>query len=107
MIPVIARMFKFAFKLRQRARKPVSSKELATIRKALLLSVEDCTSTGAARLRAKVGQAKTPQDLWMLRNDAYQLISQQHNQSVAAQRINNMIRFFEGRLDPKQIAKIK
>lgn len=107
LIPSITRMFKVAFTPRHQARKPATLKDLATIRKALLLGLEDCTSEGAARLRTKVAQAKTPQELWMLRNDAYQLISQQHNQSVAAERINDMIHFFEGWLDPKQIARIK
>lgn len=107
LIPSITRMFKVAFTPRHQTRKPATLRDLATIRKALLLSLEDCTSAGATRLRTKVAQAKTPQELWMLRNDAYQLISQQHNQSVAAERINGMIRFFEGWLDPKQIVKIK
>lgn len=107
MIPTITRMFKVAFTPRHQTRKPATLKDLAGIRKALLLSLEDCTSVGAERLRSKVAQAKTPQELWMLRNDAYQHISQQHDQSVAAERINEMIRFFEGWLDPKQIARIK
>lgn len=52
-------------------------------------------------------QAHTPQELWLLRNDAYQLISQRHNQSVAAERINRLIQYFEGWLEPKQLIRIK
>lgn len=107
MIPTIARVFKMVFVQRRLSRKHPSLKELALIRRAMLLSLDDCTSAGATRLRTKVVQAKTPQELWMLRNDAYQLISQQHNQSVAAERINGLMRFFEGWLDPKQIVRIK
>lgn len=107
MIQAITRIFRVAFTPRHQARKPASLKDLASIRSALLLSLEDCASLGAERLRTKVTHAKTPQELWMLRNDAYQLISQQHNQSIAAERINDMIRFFEGWLDPKQIVRIK
>ncbi|MBS3910243.1 MAG: hypothetical protein KGZ70_00115 [Hydrogenophaga sp.] len=107
MITTITRLFRFAFTPRHLARKPATLGDLVNIRKALLLSLEDCTSVGAARLRNQVAQAKTPQELWMLRNDAYQIISQRHNQSVAAERINDMIRLFEGWLDPKQIARIK
>jgi uncharacterized membrane protein YccC len=107
LIQTITRIFRVAFTPRQHAHKRASLKDLASIRSALLQSLEDCASLGAERLRTKVAHAKTPQELWMLRNDAYQLISQQHNQSVAADRINDMIRFFEGCLDPKQIVKIK
>lgn len=107
LIPSIKRMFNFALRPRHQTRKPASLKDMATMRQALLLSLADCNSPGVDRLRSKVEQAKAPQELWMLRNDAYQLISQQHNQSVAAERINDMIHFFEGWLDPKQIAKIK
>jgi len=107
LIPTITRMFRAALTPRHPPRKTATLKDLGRIRQAFLLSLEDCTSVGAARMRAKLAHAKTPQELWMLRNDAYQLISQQHNQSVAAGRINDMIRHFEGWLDPKQIARIK
>jgi hypothetical protein len=43
----------------------------------------------------------------MLRNDAYQLISQQHNQTAAAARINDLISAFEGWLEPSQLVRIK
>ena len=43
----------------------------------------------------------------MLRNDAYQLISQQHNQTAAANRINDLMSAFEGWLEPSQLVRIK
>lgn len=107
MIPTIARIVQAALTPRQNARKPVSVKDLATIRQALLSSIEDCISLPAQRLRLKIDNAKTPQELWMLRNDAYQLISQRHNQSIAAERINALIRAFEGSLARKQLVKIR
>ncbi|WP_297656921.1 hypothetical protein [Hydrogenophaga sp.] len=79
---------------------------MANIRHQLQGSIEDCTSESAHRLRKKIDQARTPQELWLLRNDAYQLISQQHNQAVAAQRINGLIPSFEGWLEPRQLVRI-
>ncbi|MBA4266351.1 MAG: hypothetical protein C0453_14825, partial [Comamonadaceae bacterium] len=65
------------------------------------------TNLPAQRLRLKIENAKTPRELWMLRNDIYQVISQQHDQGTAADRINGLVRVFEGWLDPKQINHIK
>ncbi|RZL07720.1 MAG: hypothetical protein EOP40_15150 [Rubrivivax sp.] len=77
------------------------------IRNQLMRSIADCTAQTAQRLRSKIEQARTAQELWMLRNDAFQLISQQHNQSIAAERINALIQCFEGWLEPKQLVLIK
>ena len=60
-----------------------------------------------SRLRSKIDQARTAQELWMLRNDAFQIISQQHDQSVAAERINALITHFDGWLEPRQLVRIK
>lgn len=43
----------------------------------------------------------------MLRNDAYQLISHQHSQNVAAERINALIAVFEGWVEPRQLVRIR
>jgi hypothetical protein len=83
-----------------------SLKELLAIRQALLESIRDCDSPASQRLRHKVGHTQTPQDLWMLRNDAYQIIAQRHNQTVAAERINALIEHFAGWVDPKQLVRI-
>lgn len=103
MIDAIARVVRSAFTPRHHARKA----DLATIRKALLLCMEECSSATALRLRSKIAHAQSPQELWMLRNDAYQLISQRHDQAIAAERINGLIQVFEGCLEPKQIVRIK
>jgi predicted GNAT family acetyltransferase len=100
-------LFQVHLTQKQRPHRSASVKDLAKIRNHLEHSIADCMSEAAHRLRKKIGQARTPQELWLLRNDAYQLISQQHNQSIAADRINQLIQFFEGWLEPKQLVRIK
>lgn len=91
----------------QRPPRTASLKDLAMIRQQLVHSVADCTSQTAQRLRSRIDQARSPQELWLLRNDAFQVISQQHDQSIAAERINDLIQCFEGWLEPKQLVRIK
>ena len=107
MIASFARFIKGSLKARTPGRRPLSPKDLQSIRLALLQCITDCDNVPAHRLRHKIGQAKSAQELWLLRNDAYQLISQQHDQSIAADRINTLIQFFEGWLEPKQLVRIK
>jgi hypothetical protein len=92
---------------RKRGTHKATLKDLAVIRRPLLRCIEDCLDLQALRLRKKIESARTPQELWLLRNDAFQVISQQHNQSVAAERINALIQAFEGWLEPKQLVRIK
>ena len=107
LISVLTRIFRVNLASRQRAHRSPSLKDLARIRQQLERSIADCPSEPAARLRKQIDQAQTPQELWLLRNDAYQLISQRHDQSVAAERINQLIQCFEGWLEPKQLIRIK
>ncbi|MGE0348189.1 hypothetical protein [Hydrogenophaga sp.] len=106
MITAIARMFQVHLAPQRRPNRHASIKDLANIRHQLQRSIVDCTSDSSYRLRKKIDQARTPQELWLLRNDAYQVISQQHNQTVAVQRINGLIPSFEGWLEPKQLVRI-
>lgn len=107
MIAALVRLLDAAQGNRPKYRKLPSLKELLAIRQALLDCVIDCDSPTAHRLRHKIGQSQTPQDLWLLRNDAYQIISQRHNQTVAAERINALMAGFQGWVDAKQLARIK
>lgn len=106
MIATIARIFRVALRPRRPAHKAVRLKDLHGIRQALGHCVFDCEGQSAQRLRHRIEQARSPQELWLLRNDAYQQISQQHNQSVAAERINRLIQHFDGWLDPRQLVRI-
>ena len=100
-------MFGAALAPHQRPPRSASLKDLATIRHQLMRSVADCTTQTAQRLRDRIDDARTAQELWLLRNDAFQLISQQHDQSIAADRINALIQCFEGWLEPRQLVRIK
>lgn len=107
LISTLTRLFKGKLAPRKPAKATASLKDLQSIRAALLRCMDDCDSVQAQRLRHKIVQTKTAQELWMLRNDAYQLISQQTSQAIAAERINNLISVFEGWLEPRQLVRIK
>jgi hypothetical protein len=107
MIPRIAKFIEKSLRSRGKAAKTASLKDLQSIRSALTGCVSDCNGLPAQRLQLKITSAATPQDLWMLRNDAYSVISQQHNQSVAAERINQLMKAFEGWVEPRQLNRIK
>lgn len=107
MIATFARFIKGSLKPRTPGRRTPSLKDLQSIRSALLQCITDCDNMPATRLRHKIGQAKSAQELWLLRNDAYQLISQHTSQAVAAERINALITHFDGWLEPRQLVRIK
>lgn len=106
-IPAIARFIRGSLKPRTNGRKTIPLKDLQAMRMALLRCIDDCDSVSARRLNHQIIHAQTAQELWLLRNDAYQLISQRHNQQVAAERINALIASFEGWVDAKQLVRIK
>lgn len=106
MIAVLARWVGVAMKPRQKPR-TARLKDVMAMRQQLMQTIEDCVSVPAHRLRLQIERARTPQDLWMLRNDAFQLIAQRHDQRTAAQRIDALVQCFEGWLDPKQFARVR
>jgi len=89
------------------ARRHATMKDLQRIRTALMEAIGDCEGLPSTRLRHKIETAKSVQELWLLRNDAYQQVSQRHTQNVAAERINALIPFFEGIVDPRQLVRIR
>lgn len=91
----------------KRSRKMPTISQLVAIRQALLGCVLDCEGTATQRLRQKIDRAQTPQELWQLRNDVYQVVSQHHNQTIAAERINALIVRFRGWVEAKQLVRIK
>ncbi len=107
MIPAIARFFRGSLKPQSARRKTIPLKDLQAMRAALLRCIDDCDSLPARRLSHQIINAQTAQELWLLRNDAYQLISQQTSQTVAAERINALISCFEGWVEPRQLVRIK
>lgn len=106
-ISALTRMFRVSLASHRRSPRNASLKDVATIRRQLERSIADCPGEPVQRLRKQIHQARSPQELWLLRNDAYQLISQRHNQAVAAERINRLMQFFEGWLEPRQLVRIR
>ncbi len=81
-------------------------RDLAAMRAPLLRCIEDCSGQRASRLRQQIEGAGSVQELWLLRLDAFQLIAQRHNQRVAAERIDSLLRVFDGWVDPRQLSRI-
>lgn len=104
---MIARLTRLFKKPRAPGLRHASLQDMQTIRSALLQCVTDCDGMRAVRLRHQIESAKSAQELWLLRNDAYQLVSQRHSQAVAAERINALIHCFEGILDARQLVRIR
>lgn len=69
---------------------------LDEVRAILQGTLHDCRDLRAQRLIYKINAAKTGSDLWLLRSDLYQCISQTHNQTEAVRRINELVPVFEG-----------
>jgi hypothetical protein len=107
LIPTLARLFKSKMAPRKAVKSTPSLKDIQVIRSALLQCVADCEGTNVQRLRHKIAHSQTPQDLWLLRNDAYQLISQHTSQTVAAERINALLAVFDGWVEARQLVRIR
>lgn len=105
-LALLARLFGLNDESRHKPRVP-RLKDLMAIRQQLLATIEDCMSVPAQRLRRQIERARTPQELWLLRNDAFQLIAQRHDQRTAAQRIDALLKTFENWLDPRQLAPVR
>jgi hypothetical protein len=107
-IAVLARWIGGALQPQPRPRRTPHLRDVALIRQQLLHTIEDCVhSAPGLRLRRQIERARSPQELWLLRNDSFQLIAQRHSQHVANQRIDGLIELFEEWLDPKQLARIR
>ena len=104
----IARWLGGAIQPQPRPRRTPHLRDIVTIRQHLGGTIADgVTTVPALRLRRQIEQARSPQELWLLRNDAFQIIAQRHSQHVAAERIDALRQLFEDWLDPKQLARIR
>ena len=70
--------------------------ELAHIRRMMVERVLDCEHRQVMRVKKLVDDAQTVQDLWLLRSEVYQVVSQQHGQFTAQQRVASLWPLFEG-----------
>ena len=85
----------------------VARAPLSTIQLSLREALCGCQGVRADRLLYKIDLAKTPAELWALRSDLHQCIAQVHTESVAAERINDLISVFAGWVPAAQLTKIQ
>ena len=69
--------------------------ELDTLRRRMLLALADCQSAPCDRLRMRLLFVRTAQDLWLARVELFHLISQQHCESLASERLDALVPEFE------------
>ncbi len=79
---------------------------IAQIKQRMTTALHDVTGIDAERLQFKIRAARSVNDLWMLRSDAYLVISMLHNQSEAAHRINSLLPCFNQWISSKQLSPI-
>lgn len=76
------------------------------LRQRLQAVIEDCREHRTDRMNYKIAIARTPNDLWLLRSDLHQCVSQAHSQAEAANRINSLVPAFQGWLPASQLTRI-
>lgn len=80
--------------------------DLQTARSALLEAIDDCSGLPAEQLRLKIRSARHHRDLWRMRSEVYHLISMQHCQSVAEDRLRPLVHLFEGWVTPQELRRV-
>jgi hypothetical protein len=64
------------------------------VRRRLLEVLEDCAGFDCDRLRWRVHMAECAQELWLLRDAVFQVVSSQHCQQQAMQRLDGLAPVF-------------
>ena len=68
--------------------------------------LKDCSGQRAQRVTYRINGAITADELWQLRSELHQCVSQLHSQAEAARRINSLLPSFEGWIPARQRVKI-
>lgn len=71
-----------------------SAAGVEAIRQELLSALDDCQGFECDRLRWRVHTAECAQELWLLRDALFRVISSQHCQARAVERINELVPAF-------------
>lgn len=79
---------------------------LSSIKQSLDTILTDCKTARAQRLVHQIKSARTPSELWYLRCEMHQCISQSHNQTEASRRINSLIVVFTGWVPTNKLTEI-
>ena len=77
-----------------------------TLRGELLSALDDCEGFECDRLRWRVHTAECAQELWLLRDALFEVISRQHCQAQAAQRINELVPAFRHLLPERLLTRV-
>mgnify|MGYP006334956523 FL=1 len=105
MISTVKNLWSRARAHKQEAR-TLEPMDLALIKQLMVDSLDGSDDMSAERLRYTLARAQSATDLWMLRSDLYQHLSNRHSQSVAAQRINSLRHCFSGWVSASQINRV-
>jgi len=65
-----------------------------TVRNQLLALLDDCEGFEVDRLRWRLHMAERAQELWLLRDAVFQVVSSQHCQALAMQRMEGVVPAF-------------
>ncbi|HEX2544190.1 MAG TPA: hypothetical protein VHL79_04895 [Ramlibacter sp.] len=76
------------------------------VRRELLSALDDCEGFECDRLRWRVHTAECAQELWLLRDALFQVISRQHCQAQAAQRVNGLVPSFQQLLPERLLTRV-
>jgi hypothetical protein len=77
-----------------------------TVRRQLLVALDDCQGFECDRLRWRVHTAECAQELWLLRDALFQVIASQHCQAQAAHRINGLVPAFQPLLPERLLTRV-
>lgn len=80
--------------------------EVETVRRQLLALLDDCHGFQSDRLRWRLRAAGSAQDLWLLRSAIFQVVADQHCQSLAAARVNALVPAFRRVLPARQVTPV-
>ena len=82
------------------------SADLTRIRAAMLERVIDCELKTVRRIRVQLAGATSAMQLWLLRSELYQALSEQFGQAEAAARVDTLRPLFQGFLPSKQLRAV-
>ena len=76
------------------------------VRRQLLAVLEDCEGFEVDRVRWRLHMAERAEELWLLRDAVFQVVSTQHCQAQAVQRINGLVPFFREVLPARLLTQV-
>jgi hypothetical protein len=84
----------------------VSCPALHALRQRMVAQIDDCLVHDRTRIVKAVQRSPSALDLWLLRIELFQCISQSHGQLEARKRINALIPLFAKKMPKSQLATI-